>query len=55
MLGEKSVITLPSTNSTLTAMGSSAGPRGEKPIMLTTTFQLRSVVITSHFAPTEAL
>jgi hypothetical protein len=55
VLGEKPAITLPSTNSKLTSMGSSASLRGEKPVTLTTPFQLQVVVVTSHIAPTEAL
>jgi hypothetical protein len=53
--GERPVISLPSRYSTRTALGSSAGLRGEKPVTLTTPFQLQVVVVTSHTASTEAL
>ena len=54
-LGEKPVITLPFTNFTLTALGSSASLRGEKPVTLTTPFQVRVVVVASQTASAEAL
>jgi len=55
VLWEKPVITLPFTNSTLTALGSSASLRDEKPVTLTTPFQVQFVVVTSQIAPAEAL
>jgi hypothetical protein len=50
VLGEKPVITLPSTYlySALTALGSSPGLRGEKPVTLTTPFQLQVVVVCGY-------